>query len=157
MRLRLLVTRRIARGLVTAARRTVEAFELLGQSVEPPLRVGGAIAVLARTDLALSPASAPDEILQAIYGDHAPRARCAAVAQASGVRSGWSQGDAGETAGQRPLRPVVLAGSAWLFVHEDGATPDAEHLSRLETQGMGEHLRELGFGRLAIAHELFVD
>ena len=50
---------------------------------------------------------------------------------------------------------MVLAGSAWLFVHEDGVTLDMAELARLETEGVGER-RELGLGRLAIGHALFV-
>jgi CRISPR/Cas system CSM-associated protein Csm3 (group 7 of RAMP superfamily) len=125
------------------------ALELLGKAG------GGAIAVLARTALALPLESAANEIQKALYREDAPRAHCVATAQSPAARSGWSDGHAGQKAGQRSLRPVVAEGSAWLFVHEPGVTLDPSRLSRLEIEGVGDH-RELGFGRLAIAHELFV-
>ena len=132
------------------------ALGLLGKAADPALdRPAGAIAVLARTALALPIASAPDAIRAALYGEAASRARCMATAQSPAARSGWSDGHAGDNAGQRSLRPVVAEGSAWLFIHEQGVTPDPSQLSRLEIEGVGEH-PELGFGRLAIAHELFV-
>jgi hypothetical protein len=131
-----------------------DALGLFAQITEKS--VGGAIAVLARTDLAVRVEHAPQRILEAIYGDAAARVRCIAAAQAPGARSGWSDGHENERAGQRELRPVVLSGSAWLFVHQEGVVADAERLSRLEIDGTGEHC-ERGFGRLAIAHELFID
>jgi CRISPR/Cas system CSM-associated protein Csm3 (group 7 of RAMP superfamily) len=145
----------VKRRLDAYAKHAAEALSLLGRAakLDDP---GGAIAVLARTDVAGSPPGAPDAIRAALYGGDASRARLVAAAQAPGARSGWSDGHAGETAGQRELCPVVLAGSAWLFVHERGVAPDAERLARLETEGIGEH-RELGLGRLAPGHELFID
>lgn len=128
----------------------------LGKAIDPSRAPpGGAVAVLSRTDLALPLESAPEAIRKAIYGDAAPRAQVIAVAQGAGERSGWSDGRAGDASGQRPQRPVVAAGSAWLFVHEKGVALNEERLFRaLEAEGIGDH-RELGLGRLAIAHELF--
>jgi CRISPR/Cas system CSM-associated protein Csm3 (group 7 of RAMP superfamily) len=131
-----------------------DALPLLGERLGMQAR--GAIAVLARTDLDLPPNDAPARLRDALFGEGAARARCAVEMQARGVRSGWSEGRDGDgKVGPRPLRPVVLAGSAWLFVHEGGGTLDMAELARLETEGVGER-RELGLGRLAIGHALFV-
>lgn len=118
------------------------------------LEAGGAVAVLARTDLAIQPSEAPAELLNVIYGADAPRARCAAVVQSAATRSGWNEGKNGDKTGPRTLQPVVRAGSAWLFAHGDGVTLDPRRLACLEVEGVGG-LRELGLGRIVFDHELF--
>ncbi|MBX3274755.1 MAG: hypothetical protein KF729_31105 [Sandaracinaceae bacterium] len=101
------------------------------------------LAVVARTDVALPPEAAPERVGRALFGE--VPFRVLAVAQAAGVRSGWCE----RTPGPRALRPVVSAGSAWLFAAE-GEAPSDEYLARLEVEGVGDD-RELGLGRLAIA------
>ncbi|WP_437952605.1 RAMP superfamily CRISPR-associated protein [Sorangium sp. So ce296] len=129
-----------------------DALPLLGERAG--LKARGALAVLARTDLALAPERCPELLLKALYGPDAPRARCVAAAQGTGWRSGWSEGKNGAPAGPRPLMPVVAGGSAWLFVHERGVAPNDARLAQLEAEGIGA-LRELGLGRLVLDHELF--
>lgn len=126
---------------------------LLRESVPGRMRVGGAIAVLGRSDLAVSPQACPELLLQALFQGDAPRARCVAVQQATGARSGWNEGNNGEKTGPRKLTPVVLAGSVWLFVYEEGVSLDPARLARLEVEGIGE-ATELGLGKIVINHAL---
>jgi len=118
------------------------------------LPVSGALAVLARTDLALRPEQSTQEVLSSVFGERQTGARCLAVAQRTGVRSGWQLALRGSQEGPRPLVPVVLAGSAWLFVYVADSAPDLMRLHQLEYQGLGFH-RELGMGRLMFSHILF--
>lgn len=144
----------VERRLAAYAAHVRDALPLLGEAAGLA-RPGAAIAVLARTDLTGPTEEALDRIRTAVYGDAAPRARCVASAQATAARSGWSDGhEKGQRAGPRALAPVILAGSAWLFVHEEGVKPDLARLSALEIEGIAGP-KELGLGRLAIAHELF--
>ncbi len=107
------------------------------------------IPVLARTDLALDPAEAPARVGDALFG--AGRFEVLAVAQAAGVRSGWSD----IAGGPRPLRPVVASGSAWLFVVSDEALDDAR-LAAAELDGIGDE-RELGLGRITVAPKALME
>jgi hypothetical protein len=126
---------------------------LLGKRLPGGMRVGGAIAVLARSDIAVSPASCPERLLQAIFQGDAPKVRCVAVQQATGARSGWSEGNNGDKTGPRKLTPVVLAGSVWLFVYEEGVSLSPARLARLEVEGIGDGT-ELGLGKIVINHAL---
>lgn len=101
------------------------------------------LAVVARTDLALAPEQAPT-VLAGLLS-----ATVLAVAQSADVRSGWNA----LTPGPRPLRPVVAAGSAWLFSNSELSD---EELARLEVEGVGDD-RELGLGRLAIAPHVLLE
>ncbi|MCS6799148.1 MAG: RAMP superfamily CRISPR-associated protein [Myxococcota bacterium] len=107
----------------------------------------GLLAVLARTDLAVSPADAPGVVAEAVFGTR--EVRLLAAHQAAGERSGWDLGHEGRPPGPRPLVPVVRAGSVWLFQAPDGVVPADERLARVEEEGVGD-LRCLGLGQLVV-------
>lgn len=142
---------RFDQRLRTAGQKRSAYEALFGSLVGAPL--GRAVAVLARTDLAIDPAKA-DVVVRDAIAPGVAGARVAASAQSTRLRAGWSDPAAGGAGGPRPLRAVVAAGSAWLVVMPRDASPDLGAIARAETDGIGE-LRELGLGRLLVDHEAF--
>jgi len=119
-----------------------------------PSDAGGLVAVLARTDLALSPDRAPDLLLQAVLGPETGGAHVLSARQAWGSHSGWDAGHGEAPAGPRPLRPVVRAGSAWLLACTPTGRPGDDRLAELEAEGVGP-LRELGLGQISFYPSVF--
>jgi hypothetical protein len=108
------------------------------------------LSVLARTDLALPPERAGDEIGREVFGA-GDGWRLLASYQTTGVRSGWDAVD-GRSCGPRPMRPVVRAGSAWLFGCD--APPPLATLDRLEIEGVGWGTW-LGMGQIVFDPDVF--
>lgn len=121
-------------------------FVKLAQGAGAAVDATQLLAVVARTDLALAPERAPDVLAGILSG------KVVAVSQSAAVRSGWDARPHGKV-GPRPLRPVVAAGSAWLFT---GVELADDELVRLEVEGVGDD-RELGLGRLAIAPNVLLE